>query len=141
MNRATFLAMASTGIASVIQPFPNSHQQAKPFEQREGLLSRSNLSVPIIPTVASNNTGTSSGKWSWQVFKTEPSLNPPVLEINDTGKPLSPGYVFIAPSNIGLNSSMTPLKQSGPMIMTDQGMIYVTNDERLAGHGRCLSIS
>ena len=76
---------------------------------------------PVIPSFKSNETGSSNGTWPWQIFKTEP-FNPPVFEINATGEPLSPGYLFISPSNFEPQVQPSAVKQASPVIMTDQGM-------------------
>ena len=55
--------------------------------------------------------------WPWQVYKTA-SLTPPVLDINTTGQPLGPGFLFLTPSDA---SSRKILRESAALIMTDTG--------------------
>ncbi|GAW17298.1 hypothetical protein ANO14919_067540 [Xylariales sp. No.14919] len=61
-----------------------------------------------LPVLGDNGT-----YWSWQTFKSEPSLQPPVLDITKYG-PTSPGYLFFDQNgNYAHNYSL--------FIMTDDG--------------------
>ena len=63
--------------------------------------------------VAQNATTT---PWPTKSFKTEPTFSPPVLQINKTGEPVAPGYLFFAPDG-------RPPLQVSPLIMGNEGQL------------------
>lgn len=63
------------------------------------------------------NNGTGSTIWPWRSYKSS-NATPPVLEVNTTGDPLTPGLLFFTLSY----GSRTPgAKEQSPIIMTDDG--------------------
>ena len=57
--------------------------------------------------------------WPYQVYKSSP-FNPPEFDITNDGKPLSPGLLFITPSDATAGNAT---KDTAPIIMTDTGQL------------------
>lgn len=116
-----------TGLTLVLTSSARLKTHESVLDSLDGSIKRQTQSESERPSVissfVSNETGLSNGTWPWQIYKTEP-YNPPVLEINATGEALSPGYIFISPSNFEPTETPSGVKQSGPLIFTDKGMSY-----------------
>ncbi|KAK5128298.1 hypothetical protein LTR85_002965 [Meristemomyces frigidus] len=63
--------------------------------------------------------GNGTTYWPYYIFRSAPS-NPPVWEINATGKALAPGLVFTTPSDF---TAGAVVKQPAPQIFTSEGQL------------------
>ncbi|KAK6067198.1 X-Pro dipeptidyl-peptidase [Seiridium cupressi] len=79
---------------------------------RPSILSASLISLfGAIPVKGDNDT-----YWPWQTFKSEPSLQPPVLDITKYG-PTAPGYLFFDQNgNYGHNYSLFIMSDEGELV-------------------------
>ncbi|KAJ9632968.1 hypothetical protein H2204_007536 [Knufia peltigerae] len=72
------------------------------------------------------NNGTDSTIWPWQTYRSS-NATPPMLQINTTGKNLSPGLLFFAP----FDGSSTPgAKEQVLIVMTDKGDLVWNGPEQ-----------
>lgn len=72
------------------------------------------------------NNGTDSTIWPWQTYRSS-NATPPMLQINTTGKNLSPGLLFFTP----FDGSSTPgAKEQVLIVMTDKGDLVWNGPEQ-----------
>lgn len=79
----------------------------------------STLSLLSLGALAVRAESTNGTYWPWQTFKSEPSLQPPVLEVTKYG-PTQPGYLFFTQDgSYGHNYSRFIMSDDGELVYQD----------------------